>query len=651
MMAFSKFCSMLKSLQTMIIDTNLYGPLDTAREEIRLVHFLPTEGNGVIYEMDIVSLDENPHYVALSYTWGKPTPKVRLQISGHSKDVTPNLGAFFADFSTIVRQRKQPVSIWIDAICIDQENLLEKSTQIRLMERIYNQADKVIAWLGKNNKSNSTFNTMRVLADFTQKHHLHDVDLLNWPKDETEQMHVIQKLQSLSVGHESNHDIPLTSLSIFMTNDWWDRIWTFQEIALARDIDVFWGKEHINWICLWHLIPVLSLKMRASPEMREESRILNWMVSHLSETWTVCTSLNCRTRSPHKLCLLDALNSVIDNGRVCSDPKDHIVGLLGMVGNQSPNVQHLRDLPYTASVVDIYTSTAQLLIDTHGLRMLTYCFSDYSVDIAMDRDSENDRRPSSVVGLPSWVPDWTKDITSLQGSLWSWGKYGRSSLYGASEALDKCESYKFSTDHRLLHIEGVQVDEILHICPKLSIGDTDDLSHVRAFWPALYADLRSLLQSSPIYENESSKMNTILRTVVADRIKESDSDGPRRMNGTEDRLLLEYINDNILVGKDSGSSILTPKARMYLIMSSYEAKDRRVFVTSKGYMGLGRRSCKVGDIVCILHSSTVPFVLRRTTSEAIGNPNYRLIGEAYLHGIMDGEYVTLPSDIETFTLA
>ena len=631
---------------------SLYGPLDTTRKQMRLLQFLPTqEGDGVKYEMEIVSLDENPHYVALSYAWGKPTPKTRLEVNGHGVDVTPNLRDFFADFSTIVRQRKEPISIWIDAICIDQRNLLEKSTQIRLMERIYNQAYHVIAWFGKNSKSASTFETIRILADFTQKHHLHDVDIYNWPKDETEQSEISQTLRSLSVGFESTHDIPLLSLLDFMTVNWWDRIWTFQEIALARDIEIFWGKDHLEWVNLYHLIPVLTSKMKTSPEMREESRILNWMVSHLADTWTACASLKYKNGSQQKLCLLDALNSIIDNGRVCSDPKDHIVGLLGMVDSGGPDVQQLRELPHTASVVDTFTLAARLLIGTHGLRMLTYSFSDYSRDTEMDQDSENDRRASSVVDLPSWVPDWSKDITSLQGSLWSRGKSRNYSIYGASRALNKCKSCEFACDHRLLHIDGAEIDTISHVCHKLAIGGTDDLSHMRALWPGLYANLHSLLEFSSIYKSEESKGNAVLRTVVADRIKESDYDRPRRINEVEDRLLLEHIKEKVFIDKDSGSSTLTPKARMYLIMSSYEAKDRRVFITSKGYMGLGRRSCKVGDIVCVLNLANIPFVLRRSLSKDTGKHNYRLIGEAYLHGIMDGEYTPLPSEIETFTLA
>ncbi len=62
--------------------------------------------------------------------------------------------------------------------------------------------------------------------------------------------------------------------------------------------------------------------------------------------------------------------------------------------------------------------------------------------------------------------------------------------------------------------------------------------------------------------------------------------------------------------------------------------NRSFFTTKKGYCGLGPNTLRTGDIVCVLHGSAVPSILRPK------NELYQFIGEAYVHGIMEGEVVS-----------
>jgi hypothetical protein len=65
-----------------------------------------------------------------------------------------------------------------------------------------------------------------------------------------------------------------------------------------------------------------------------------------------------------------------------------------------------------------------------------------------------------------------------------------------------------------------------------------------------------------------------------------------------------------------------------------KAYKRRPFVTAKGHLGLGPDDIKAGDLIALVIGSQVPFVLRE-----IADGKYKLIGEAYVDGIMDGEAV------------
>jgi hypothetical protein len=75
-------------------------------------------------------------------------------------------------------------------------------------------------------------------------------------------------------------------------------------------------------------------------------------------------------------------------------------------------------------------------------------------------------------------------------------------------------------------------------------------------------------------------------------------------------------------------------------------EDKDLFVTEKGYIGLGHETCAADDIVCIFTGGEVPYIVRA----AGGRDDYTFLGECYVHGIMDGEAMGGGVDFEQFTL-
>ena len=121
-----------------------HQPLKSQRS-IRVFSILPSRDckapiQGTLSE---VNLDSNPLFEALSYVWGRPEPGnavtiLTLSIGGAEKassclDVTPNC---LSALKTL-RLRFKPRKLWIDAICIDQNSIPEKSQQVPLMTEIY----------------------------------------------------------------------------------------------------------------------------------------------------------------------------------------------------------------------------------------------------------------------------------------------------------------------------------------------------------------------------------------------------------------------------------------------------------------------------------------------------------------------------------
>lgn len=100
-------------------------------------------------------------YEALSYVWGDESIRTSIRIGKQDSEVTLNLHAALLH----LRDRLLERVIWVDAICINQEDSKEKSHQVQLMAEIYAKASRVIVWLGEaTDKTDQTFERIRIAA-------------------------------------------------------------------------------------------------------------------------------------------------------------------------------------------------------------------------------------------------------------------------------------------------------------------------------------------------------------------------------------------------------------------------------------------------------------------------------------------------------
>lgn len=130
-----------------------FNPLDPSRRQIRLLHVQP-DPSDLSAVLETVSLDDDPSYTALSYTWGTELssgPGIALSVGPRQGQeaprlpITRNLQAVLEHLCT---GRTEPVTLWVDALCINQADVEEKSHQITLMKDVYSKAEKTCVWLG-----------------------------------------------------------------------------------------------------------------------------------------------------------------------------------------------------------------------------------------------------------------------------------------------------------------------------------------------------------------------------------------------------------------------------------------------------------------------------------------------------------------------
>lgn len=123
-----------------------YEPLDADQREIRV---LDLEAN-LTCTLRHVSLTSEPVYSALSYYWGAPgsTEMLTIKPIGPKEAEIVSIRATLAKFLRSLYQQCGPITVWLDAICINQRSVTEQSAQVAMMGDIYKQAECVYAWMG-----------------------------------------------------------------------------------------------------------------------------------------------------------------------------------------------------------------------------------------------------------------------------------------------------------------------------------------------------------------------------------------------------------------------------------------------------------------------------------------------------------------------
>ncbi|KAK1637908.1 heterokaryon incompatibility protein-domain-containing protein [Colletotrichum phormii] len=184
-----------------------------------------------------ISLDSRPRYNALSYAWGNPDEKAQVIVNGVQVTVNRSL----AEALSRIRRQQEPVVIWADALCINQNDADEKKYRIDLMHRIYGECENCSVWLGgivvkgdsgtaAKRSAAAALNALRIIAEEP-----HDEEL-GWPGEDP-----------VAKSPAGNGLTAGAALQSMMDCEWWQRICTVQEVCLPSKATVLWGPLEISF--------------------------------------------------------------------------------------------------------------------------------------------------------------------------------------------------------------------------------------------------------------------------------------------------------------------------------------------------------------------------------------------------------------------
>ena len=288
-----------------------------------------------------VDLDTGPKYEALSYVWGDPDAAIPIELEAYSFPVTKNL-------ERALRYLRYPDTVqilWIDAICIDQNNIPERNQQVQGMGRVYQLATKVILWVGEEQDgtvfgSPSSMPIEQIFKNITAICHFGAKDA---GPDATD-------LDSESW---------LISLIGFVNREWFRRLWIIQEAVLNLDAELVCGHSSIPWLIFQKgfsgSTPTFKVPARAGMVMSDAVQNIGtlWDCFLWHYTWKEGKTDEGVADRIFRLLLL------IDGQFDCSNPKDRLYGILGIAAVDSETLlQTGLKVDYEKSAVDAFRDLA-----------------------------------------------------------------------------------------------------------------------------------------------------------------------------------------------------------------------------------------------------------------------------------------------------
>ncbi|KAH8597132.1 heterokaryon incompatibility protein-domain-containing protein [Bisporella sp. PMI_857] len=640
-------------------DEILYHPLDHGKLEFRLLVLEPGFGNARLKCRIIpATLRAPPVYTALSYAWEAkvlhPTSsqkdvvlqpgEIEIDINGNALRIGSNLGEAMRH----LRDRYHPQTLWIDAVCIDQNSTVEKNHQVELMRRLYRHASHVVAWLG---------------PDFHQSSRFLDLVLqLSSSLDQRERVGLIW-----NALHDNSFDFQ-SAFKSFFRRTYWYRTWIIQEIFSAGRIYIQCGTRKISWSDLVSFYKFLTDECcgigyasngQHVDYLSESSRTyisheLKKYVSYAHRFRDISTLRSSKTKSNHDKTRRRLDRLLFDNwDAMASDPKDKVFAIFRMA---SDSKLYNISLDYDLTVREVYINVVQNFVRIYR-----------NLSIILPK------RPQHLeFHLPSWCPDLSStapafdrvessppypfEVSEHARKYCAAGpgsearvRFSGQSMYAYGWRADRIRSISTNADPPYFEEEEEEEDLSIFSCLCFGQSERRVSSHKITQFDIWYAmHRRDILRSFKLRQRHGSKetfseythrkhhefWHILIRatTLLADD-SAYDTRQFRRWRENRD---VGYEN-TATYPYPSMDEVMTPVLRRIVMgLGGIKINERYscFFLTQDGHMGLGPRDMQSNDVVCILQGCGLPLILRWN------GLYFRLIGPAYVVGFMHGWFIT-----------
>ncbi|KAF4988846.1 hypothetical protein FGRMN_9520 [Fusarium graminum] len=623
-------------------DYSIYSSLSLDKTLFRLLVLHPATDRDQPIRCNLLTseLDTKPDFEALSYCWGISTDTKTISVCDKPFEATVTLHRALKG----LRLKNEDRTLWVDAICINQSDIIEKNSQVPLMSRIYGDATTVVVWLDIDSEC----------ADLLREFHPCDY---HWDN---------RKNAPGTESAISNVFLSLITLRSFFESPWWTRVWTVQELLLAKAVKFYFddlvvlSEDEVFSVsasffrhvcdCCYAWFDVISAGLAVGA-----AKMAHGMFSRVRMIQDAL-SQNRDATEPRKHGVPKL--ATMFRYRNATNPRDKLYGFLGIDSNLGrPPIDYRKPIDECYAVL-----TAFIMHKTSSLDVLNYMEPQQLHDVK--RGPFRTESPQRTAGLPSWCPDWNYS-QKMDGTLrfrdFKFHHFNASSGIpphvfvpqgtGPSDqdgSVHKLFDGMTEEENRIVVI-GFEMDVVR------SVGDY--YGQDPAWRPDIWRSWRKLVDTEmPITGNpikEQDLMRAFSHTVCQGFA------GTTYRNG---RMALIKLDDNghdpyfeelwVDTGVKSASEAVEETAKqgqMSVVAQSIGQEvvtascGRRFFITEKGRFGMGYPNIESGDRVWILSGGRTPYILKRAARDlemVDGSVSiYHFAGEAYVHGVMYGEAV------------
>ena len=210
-----------------------YDPISLTKPAFRLLRLLKGDGDPIQCQLFESKLTAAEDYAAISYTWGGTSKPCDIVVNGYSMTITKNAYLALRD----MRRRESDRILWVDALCINQDDDEERSQQVQQMGAIYSQAERVLIWLGEPTyDTDYVMRYMKLLEERIEDANTNTLPDRQW---ETAWLDVVQYLRL------EQKEFLAEGFQLLLHRDWFNRVWIVQETANARHAEIICGTRSI----------------------------------------------------------------------------------------------------------------------------------------------------------------------------------------------------------------------------------------------------------------------------------------------------------------------------------------------------------------------------------------------------------------------
>ena len=577
-------------------------------------------------------------YFSLSYVWGDPGKGENIIVNDEMFTITKNLAEFLRGLYRL--QERDPkyafdtLPVWADAICINQSDLEERSSQVQLMQAIYTHSQCTIAWLGPQDSSSGS--TIQFLQNFTKSASMSKDGKRIWlPRDSSDIF--IRRTSNGTMDFQYMKQW-MRSIDLLFEREYWQRTWTFQEMVLPQEVIVLCGDDacSITDILTFHSW-AYNIKSQPRPNFIDETL---WDIiavrcglelQNIRKLSTILIAKEIKGPQGDKDDLIRRREtgwqmSLLESRRKATNPRDKVYGFLGISELQSiiPD--------YSKSVEKVFREFAVAGIELHLTRWVLN-----NSGVSLKKVPENTDGPKEI---PSWVPDLESSRIPLS-------------------AFDNI--FRASGDSFFDEVGGATTRDDTLICPALKFDEITSVlydreeegSNLEDFFRKLFSD-----NKGKDYTTGNSRLQALFKVLMMDCV--GDALNPKLFQKYVGAFMFQVLRYE---PKASFQKELMPLmadfyrsewnsthrewgndhyyySRLYMDNATLMERFRSmvIFETKNGYLGRSASRPTPGDQVYIMSGCDYPVLLRRYDS------HFTNVGICFVKGVMYGEAVQTAID-------